>query len=457
MAFLDSTGLAHLVSKLKTWTQSLISSLSPDGKTIKNTSGQMVAYDVFVNTSSKADELKYATNRGYLADRGLPTVGGANQGSDSSKLTVTDFNLLYEPGLYHIRVVTADVLNGPPATQRYHDGILIVRCIGGAEEITGNLRISQIYIRGDYTGIVDSIIYTRHITGNFNSEGTFVVIGNYDWNTLITTKMIGEGLEYSPYKLKVKNGFAYDLYRPQIGDDSNSLYYYPDLNDLVTPGRYHTRISLNKTLNVPYDYAILGATGPDADDPYGFVTAVIDVDRVLPDGSISSNARIVQKLRIIPVGSTDKTFNTTYERVLWWNTATGVDTQSDWQAITKQGYGVIGPNIACVNRGISKGDPYSSDYTVIAFYGEDYYSKNATSTGNRLAAIQYAHSSSLRGINMRVYKNEAGNNDSVGLDILYNDDGKKVVLTQSPPADSNDKSIATTEWVRSLVQSMLNS
>lgn len=456
MAFLDSTGLAHLVSKLKTWTQNLISSLSPDGKTIKNTSGQMVAYDIYVNTTSKANELKYATNRGYLADRGLPTVGGVNQSSDSSKLTVTDFNLLCEPGLYHIRVVTADVLNGPPATQAYHDGILIVRCTGGAVGITGNLRISQIYIRGDYRGIIDSIIYTRHISGNFNSEGTFVVSGNYDWNTLITTKMVGEGLEYSPYKLKVKNGFAYDLYMPQLNDNSQD-YYYPDLNDLITPGRYHTRISLTKTLNVPYDYAILGATGPNADDPYGFVTAIIDVDRVYTDGYVSDSARIVQKLRIIPLNINGRTFNVTYERVLYWNTDTGVNVQSDWQAITKQGYGVIGPNTVCLNRGFSKGDPYSNDYILLSFYGEDYYSKNAEGTENRLAVIQYAHASSLRGINMRVYKNEVSSTDSVGLDILYNDDGKKVVLTQSPPADSNDKSIATTEWVRDYVQSVLNS
>lgn len=127
MAFLDLTGLTYYTTKLKIWVQNLISNLQPDGVTIKNTSGKMVAVDVRLGEGDLAN----ATARGWITDRKQPTVAGKENNDPANSLTITDFNLLYEPGVYHVRWVQEDVLNGPPnISSPYVDGILIVRCIG---------------------------------------------------------------------------------------------------------------------------------------------------------------------------------------------------------------------------------------------------------------------------------------------------------------------------------------
>lgn len=249
-------------------------------------------------------------------------------------------------------------------------------------------------------------------------------------------------------------GWAYNSYRPRWGNTTDYVYV-DDLNNVITPGKYHILISLTKTANVPYNYARAGSTGPDDSDPLGLVTAIMDVEKVLTDGYISSAARIIQRMHL--TNSVDTiTQDIIWERRLNWTNASGVIYSTDWYVITRSGRSILGPKVYVLNRDITKGAEPANNYDELLFYGEDLFSKNPT-TDNRLAVLQYAHTSNIQGIQLRSYKNEEGSLESVGFDIGYSGDNKIMCMTDSPAADSNDKSIATTEWVRSLVQSMLNS
>lgn len=249
-------------------------------------------------------------------------------------------------------------------------------------------------------------------------------------------------------------GWAYNASRPRWGNTTDYVYV-DDLNNVIIPGKYHVLISLTKTANVPYNYARAGSPGPDNSDPLGLVTAIMDVEKVLTDGYISSSARIIQRMHLTNAVDTI-TQDSIWERRLNWTSASGVIASTDWYAITRSGRSILGPNAYVLNRNITKGAEPADNYDMLLFYGEDLFSKNQ-SIGSRLAVLQYAHTSNIQGVQLRSYKNEEGSLECVGFDIGYSGANKIMRMTDSPAADSNDKSIATTEWVRSLVQSMLNS
>lgn len=498
MAFLDLTGLTYYTTKLKTWVQNLISNLQPDGVTIKNTSGKMVAVDVQLGEGDLAN----ATARGWITDRKQPTVNGKLNSDPDNALTITDFNLLYEPGVYHIRWESEDVLNGPTnISSAYVDGILIVRCVGSAGNISDSFRVVQIII--PTISVLAGTVFVRNLVG---ASPFFTFVSATNWTFLVNSNnSIGDGLAVNGNKLTVpemtgatssvagtsglvpapdKNdhtrallgngdfgypsaialgsqtdtnltrGWAYDASRPRWGNTTDFVYV-DDLNNVIIPGKYHVLISLTKTANVPYNYARAGSAGPDDSDPLGLVTAIMDVEKVLTDGYISSTARILQRMHL--TNAVDVvTQDSIWERRLNWTAASGVIASTDWYAITRSGESILGPNAYVLNRNITKGAEPANNYDMLLFCGEDLFSKNQ-SIGNMLAVLQYAHTSNIQGMQLRSYKNEEGSLECVGFDIGYSGANKIMRMTDSPAADSNDKSIATTEWVRSLVQSMLNS
>lgn len=452
MAFLDSTGLAHLVSKLKTWTQNLISSLSPDGKTIKNTSGQMVAHDIDLSLRDGGD--KTAIERGFITGRLQPTYSGDSPNIDASGLTITDFNLLVEPGMYHIRFETATVLNGPPGLTdaEYIDGLLIVRTISSAANISSNYSVRQIFIHANEANDIKVPIFTRLLSGN---NPYFTLFRAYDWEALISSDSMGEGIAFNANTINVVNGFAYKKGMPRY-PGTTDMVWLDDLNSLTTPGRYHILLSLKNTANMPFNYVNLANDSAAADE--GQITALVEVDYLGTDGFISSYHRVRQRLNLFS-GSTSVVRPGIWER--YFTIVSGsVSVYIDWYPVAVGDYGIHDSNSIFLNRNITKTGVSSNNHISLYFFGEDLLSGGGFVTNNydRLAYIGYSDNNSIvRGLRFMAYDRKADSQDNISILLGYKDEEPIAQLSKSPPASSDDKSIATTEWVRDYVQSVMNS
>lgn len=152
----------------------------------------MVAVDVQLGEGDLAN----ATARGWLTNRKQPTVNGKENNDPAGSLTITDFNLLYEPGVYHVRWVQEDVLNGPPnISSPYVDGILIVRCIGSATSISTNFRVVQILIPTIIA--LDGSVFMRRLVG---ASPFFTFVSATNWTFLVNSNTSIGGWACSKWK-----------------------------------------------------------------------------------------------------------------------------------------------------------------------------------------------------------------------------------------------------------------
>ena len=97
-----------------------------------------------------------------------------------------------------------------------------------------------------------------------------------------------------------------------------------------------------------------------------------------------------------------------------------------------------------VTRGTKPSSTLYSNWSV--------YDQNGYGTQNRLAHIDYkVTNASVSSLGLYVNKYVAGGQEiPVGLSAGWAGEEPQIVLTHTPPTDSDDKSVATTEWVRAL-------
>lgn len=100
---------------------------------------------------------------------------------------------------------------------------------------------------------------------------------------------------------------------------------------------------------------------------------------------------------------------------------------------------------------VSRGTPPSSTlYSYWSVFSKDGYAE--AQKQSRLAHIDYSISNTgISSLGLYVNKYIADNKEvPVGLFARWTGETPQVMLTHTPPANSNDKSIATTDWVRAL-------
>lgn len=97
-----------------------------------------------------------------------------------------------------------------------------------------------------------------------------------------------------------------------------------------------------------------------------------------------------------------------------------------------------------VTRGTKPSSTLYSNWSV--------YDQNGYGTQNRLAHIGYkVTNASVSSLSLYVNKYVAGGQEiPVGLSAGWAGEEPQIMLTHTPPADSDDKSVATTEWVKAL-------
>lgn len=97
-----------------------------------------------------------------------------------------------------------------------------------------------------------------------------------------------------------------------------------------------------------------------------------------------------------------------------------------------------------VTRGTNPDSTLYSNWSV--------FDQNGYNTQNRLAHIDYSiRNNGTSSLDLYVNKYVAGGAEvPVGLSAGWAGEEPQIMLTHTPPADSDDKSVATTEWVRNL-------